>query len=484
MSKVVMDNLDSLSNDELRLRLLEYGFANMPVTVNTRKLIVKKLRKHLEDEKSKLRRETIHVTKYSSDEDSSDIDNGRKKSSTTTTTTTTSKTNRRATIGGNTLAPLQSTTTTSTSKTNVRRSGRITPTAESLSKDSGPSMPPSVPDILEDTDEEEIAVKKVINSRRSKSTTPVTLSKTDPVTISVRHIKPTLENVIEHEIVINDESEEEFMSPAQRSPVKPLPRTFSPKKDYSSVISSSSSSTTTRKKTMYGPEDDEFEYTSNDGNIPLSQSTKIYESSFLNRNKPVSGLSSFQPRNSISTSYNNRYNASSSGAKKFGSNEFGYSGITSTTYAKPKTYIQEDEEDDDYEESTIQEKKLEKEVLNSPYLSKFAKRLSELRVDPLIPPGSESQQTQSKAYYTQNEIEPPRNIGRYSTKPSSAQVYQRGNIISRKSINSYKKDDKNSFFGQFRYEWNELNVKYKINRNLAILFILLIIIFIIVLLFF
>uniref|UniRef100_A0A8D8P2U5 (northern house mosquito) hypothetical protein n=1 Tax=Culex pipiens TaxID=7175 RepID=A0A8D8P2U5_CULPI len=65
-----MDNLDLLTDDELRLRLMQYGFQNLPITSNTRKLLIKKLRNHMESEKGKLRRETSYATRYSSGEES------------------------------------------------------------------------------------------------------------------------------------------------------------------------------------------------------------------------------------------------------------------------------------------------------------------------------------------------------------------------------------------------------------------------------
>lgn len=65
-----MDNLDVLTDDELRHRLIQYGFQNLPITSNTRKLLIKKLRNHMENEKGKLRRETNLATRYSSGEES------------------------------------------------------------------------------------------------------------------------------------------------------------------------------------------------------------------------------------------------------------------------------------------------------------------------------------------------------------------------------------------------------------------------------
>ncbi|XP_053688675.1 inner nuclear membrane protein Man1 [Sabethes cyaneus] len=65
-----MDNLELLSDDELRLRLMQYGFQNLPVTSHTRKLLIKKLRNLMDNEKGKLRRETSYATRYSSGEES------------------------------------------------------------------------------------------------------------------------------------------------------------------------------------------------------------------------------------------------------------------------------------------------------------------------------------------------------------------------------------------------------------------------------
>jgi len=80
-----MADLESLSNEELRIQLLQFGFANMPVTSTTRTVLLKKLRNYLEGEKSKTRRETIHLTKYSSGEEDEVV--------------TTKKLSRRTTIG-------------------------------------------------------------------------------------------------------------------------------------------------------------------------------------------------------------------------------------------------------------------------------------------------------------------------------------------------------------------------------------------------
>lgn len=70
-----MDTLELLSDDELRIRLMQYGFANLPITQTTRKTLVKKLRNHMANTNSNLRKTTSLATRYSSGEESDTIDN-------------------------------------------------------------------------------------------------------------------------------------------------------------------------------------------------------------------------------------------------------------------------------------------------------------------------------------------------------------------------------------------------------------------------
>lgn len=70
-----MDNLDLLSDDELRRRLLQYGFQNLPITQTTRKTLIKKLRNHLATTNTSLRKTSTIVTRYSSGEDSDSVEN-------------------------------------------------------------------------------------------------------------------------------------------------------------------------------------------------------------------------------------------------------------------------------------------------------------------------------------------------------------------------------------------------------------------------
>lgn len=68
------DQLDDLTNVQLRQRLQEHGMANMPVTDTTRKVLIKRLRNVLAGEPTTAaktpRRETIHVARFSSGDES------------------------------------------------------------------------------------------------------------------------------------------------------------------------------------------------------------------------------------------------------------------------------------------------------------------------------------------------------------------------------------------------------------------------------
>lgn len=73
-----MDNFELLSDDELRIKLLQYGFENLPITQTTRRTLIKKLRNHLASANSNLRKNTTLATRYSSGEDSDPIDSKKK----------------------------------------------------------------------------------------------------------------------------------------------------------------------------------------------------------------------------------------------------------------------------------------------------------------------------------------------------------------------------------------------------------------------
>lgn len=103
-----MDNLELISDQELRHRLMEYGFPNLPVTSTSRKILIKKLRNYMNNEKQKLRNDTSHATRYSSDEDISDRES-----------TTTKTTGRRLINNNNRATTIGTMSTTSTQYSNI-----------------------------------------------------------------------------------------------------------------------------------------------------------------------------------------------------------------------------------------------------------------------------------------------------------------------------------------------------------------------------
>jgi hypothetical protein len=231
------EDLALLSNDEIRVRLLEYGFQNLPVTQTTRKILVKKLAHAMETQKSKTRRETVAVIKSSDDEDAEELKRAGKREKTP---------NRRATIGvvektkkvpatsssngSNSRAETPSKTTTSSSSR--RSTSRATPQKIVSS---------SVATLQDDSDDNDVIEIPII--RRSK--TP-TMGKSDTVRTSY---KSTVEKVAE-EIVIEDD-EEEKQTRSQRSSSrrktfvapeiieKPAARTATPTKLARSTLSTS-----------------------------------------------------------------------------------------------------------------------------------------------------------------------------------------------------------------------------------------------------
>ena len=322
-----MDNYDLMSNDEIRLRLLEYGFPNLPVTQTTRKVLVKKLINASEGAKGKNRRETIAVTKFSSDEEVEKVI--EKKLPKTP--------NRRATIAPGEKTKNPATSVNSTIKEQVatslkaperrRSAARATPVKDQRAVISTAS---TISTFQEDTDSDNADNFRV--DRRSTSKTP-SLGKSDTVRTSYKSALEVLndEDDISDCLVLDDEdSDDEPL--VVHSAKKPSP-----------IKMATSKVEDIRRKTL---------------------STSSYNTSF-------SGKSSFSgmPENVVkkptfTTSYNPTSYSSIGGSS---------SGLLSKQY-KPSFNNDEDDDDDENEEE---------ENLNSPYLSNFAKRLSTLRAEPL-----------------------------------------------------------------------------------------------------
>uniref|UniRef100_A0AAG5DBR5 LEM domain-containing protein n=1 Tax=Anopheles atroparvus TaxID=41427 RepID=A0AAG5DBR5_ANOAO len=251
------ENYEDMSNDQLRLKLLEYGFINMPVTSTTRKVLIKKLRHHISDSAAKVRRDTIHVTKYSSDEDTEPLATS---SASKKLHTKKEPTNRRATIGGVSAklpkptssqesSKVAAVTSMSTAGSSVpqldaaskRRSGRVTPIKGKSNADvKATALPQRESALMEDSDDDMIPLTQ-LKQRDRKSKSP-SLSRADMLTTSYIHQMevnkgPPVEPIVEEmeidlpepvkeeqpieTIVLDDydEIEQESMPPPRQPPI-------------------------------------------------------------------------------------------------------------------------------------------------------------------------------------------------------------------------------------------------------------------------
>lgn len=188
-----MSVLEDMSNDELRIRLLEYGFENIPVTQTTRKVLLKKLKNAMDTQKTKIRRETVAVIKSSDDED---ISEGKREKTP----------NRRATIAVTEKIKKVAVTSSNGSGSNSRSgtpvkaiSSRRSSSRTTPAKEPQKSTVSSTANILplplqEDSDDDIVEIPFI--SRRSK--TP-TMAKSETVRTSYK--TTTVENVVDDTIV-------------------------------------------------------------------------------------------------------------------------------------------------------------------------------------------------------------------------------------------------------------------------------------------
>uniref|UniRef100_A0A4Y0BNW8 LEM domain-containing protein n=1 Tax=Anopheles funestus TaxID=62324 RepID=A0A4Y0BNW8_ANOFN len=191
------DNFDDMSNDQLRLKLLEFGLANMPVTSTTRKVLIKKLRNHISTNGK--RRETINLAKYSSDEDSEPASSHNAAPKKGSTLTKKELSSRRATIGtvattkqskpvlsSQQLPKLSQALPPEKAIASKRRSGRVTPVQEKNVVAPAPSQTaPKVSSIMEDSDDDMIPLTQ-LTQRDRKSASP-SLSRAEMLTTSYIH---------------------------------------------------------------------------------------------------------------------------------------------------------------------------------------------------------------------------------------------------------------------------------------------------------
>uniref|UniRef100_A0A182WIK5 LEM domain-containing protein n=1 Tax=Anopheles minimus TaxID=112268 RepID=A0A182WIK5_9DIPT len=247
-NRVMGDNFDDMSNDQLRLKLLEFGLANMPVTTTTRKVLIKKLRNHIATNGK--RRETINLTKYSSDEDSEPASRQSAAPKKGSSLSKKELTGRRATTIGvvattkqpkpvSLSQPLPKATQALPSASAAalkRRSGRVTPVKDNNAATSAPSQVVlKVPAILEDSDDDMIPLTQLTQQDR-KSASP-SLSRAEMLTTSYIHqmampakplelfeeemevdIPEMRKNLEEEDVIVLEDDEDEAIAMASMPP--------------------------------------------------------------------------------------------------------------------------------------------------------------------------------------------------------------------------------------------------------------------------
>lgn len=290
-----MENFDDLTNDQIRLKLLEYGLPNIPVTSTSRKVLIKKLKNHVENANSKVRRETIHVAKYSSDEDVEEqpVKKAQAKK----------EVNRRATIGGSAAKlsqtlpvmpqlppPSKPAAEKVVDVASKRRSGRLTPV---LSKDDATPVvaAPKEPMIVENSDDEDdVPLTQVrTRDRKSKSKSP-SLSRAEMVSTSYIHqkveaaAKPAIPE--EMEIDLTESTDDVMVEPEEEEPEPtPLPKSL-PKPVvcppgipyHESRFNSTTSSITSKRTTIGGTGPSASEALSTSFGRPSMSTTTTYTS--------------------------------------------------------------------------------------------------------------------------------------------------------------------------------------------------------------
>lgn len=324
MSSVAQDELSNLTNDQLRSRLLQHGLGNMPVTSTTREVLIKKLRKTIEGTKTDSRRETIHATSYPREEISKPGPASKKAA------------NRRNTMSA---APMSAEDIIPITKPkNTRRSGRITPTTFENGNSAPISLPPSENNIME-VDEESVREVYVRPKRTSRSPS---LGKSQTVVTSYK-IEVAKPNTI---VESNEEDDDESNSNEEENEQNNYPSLSTTGfNGYNNLPTAKSQTSTLRRTTTHKTTYEPAPYK------PLSE--RNYNDVPMPTFKaPISKPSTSSYISSSGSGLNRRY--------------------TTNTYTS-KQFSQDYEEDSATEQSDI----------DAPYLSDFAKRLSQLRPEPL-----------------------------------------------------------------------------------------------------
>lgn len=274
-----MENLEALSDQELRVRLQQYGFANLPVTDTTRKVLVKKLRMAIEGQANKGRRETVAATKFSSDEEPEKEEPVKRVKAVNRRNTVANDDKPKPSNGSQANGNLNAETS---SKTSSRRSSKTSQSKET----SKPPVAQLYPTLQEDTDDDVIEIP--LPPRRSR--TP-SLGKSETVRTSYKTTFEVPESHVEETVVVD---EDDFEVPAPRRPSPILTKTVqyrktSTKSDYSSKVPVSADSSSFGRKIMstsYNPRAN-YEFVNdkeeNDEKFELDEANTPYLSNFAKR---------------------------------------------------------------------------------------------------------------------------------------------------------------------------------------------------------
>lgn len=219
-----MDNLDDLTNDQIRLKLVEHGLANIPVTTTTRKVQLKRLRAAIDggaaatggDKVTKNRRETIHVANKDPVEADAKIK---------TAASEKAKSGRRATISA--AASASATASAIPIKTNTpsvvesaaapsRVSSRRTSLRASVGSEPSEPAPatkftskvPSIVDVPEEMEVEDVPFIPISQKRTQRSSRSPSLSKSETVVTAFKQVLSRTTPIPEEIVTISDEDED------------------------------------------------------------------------------------------------------------------------------------------------------------------------------------------------------------------------------------------------------------------------------------
>ncbi|XP_055837432.1 otefin-like [Episyrphus balteatus] len=444
------DNLESLDNASLRKKCLEYGLPNVPITDTSRKLLIRKLRTAMtgetDDKKKSNRRETIHVTKIpslveSNANSNTNTDEAPKRPP--------SRMNRRTIAATSVTSTVDDTTLPESDKTKpiTERRRSVRSQVESELNPPAPVIPISqkrkTAVILaeEDEDDEDDVIlleaaeqseKEIVIPRARRS---VSLSKTGVVTTSYSQ-----ETVATPPTVNETESESEYdFTSKYASLYEPIARPLA----QSQPITRETSYGLSEPKVVMEPDRTlSFRTTSVNRtsiepeilyNKPLIPGPSVAPGGTSRYSSLGSGYSSSNTASSVTTSSTRRYTSAGGGSGGYG--------IPTTPAPKYSSMFDDQEENDENQPET-------------PYLSDFARKLERLKAEPLV-----------------KGVETPRNV---PMKRDTQRFQHSSSIVGRRST----MQTDSSVADSFKNFLFALDRKYKLKRNLSILFVVILILFI------